>query len=142
MKKILYTLLIFASATVFGQKSNTVKFAVANNAIGTVNMFEANKQFIQSMHVYKSAATLPQDLKKFSDISDRGLAEIKFKKDFGTLDFLSAGSLNEQYKLPKDQPVMVEGYEIPSDTNIFAEMIKTAEVKDVNGKKMLFISAK
>lgn len=142
MKKILYTLLIFASATAFAQKSNTVKFAVANDALGTVNMFEANKQFIQSMNMYKSASALPQNLKKFSNISDRGLTEVKFKSDFGTLDFLSAASLNEQYKLPKDQPVMIEGYEISPETNIFADMIKTAEVKDINGKKMLYITAR
>ena len=142
MKKILYTLLIFASATAFAQKSNTVKFAVANDALGTVNMFEANKQFIQSMNMYKSASALPQNLKKFSDISDRGLTEVKFKKDFGTLDYLLAGSLNEQFQLPKDQPVVIEGYEVSADTKIFADMIKDMETKDMNGKKMLYIKAR
>lgn len=142
MKKFFYTFLVCFSATAFAQKSSTVKFAVANNAIGTVSMFDANTQYVQSVKVYKNLAALPQNLKGFSEISDRGLVEVIFKKDFGTLDFLSAANLNEQFKLPKNQPVMIEGYEISASMNIFSDMISKMEVRTIDGKQMLSISAK
>lgn len=141
MKKILYSLLIFASATLFAQKNPNVKFAICNDAVGTVAMFNANKQFVQSVNVFKSKANLPQNLKKFEYLAETGLAEVKFKKDFGTLDMMSLGNFNVQYGLPKETPVFIEGYEF-KDTNtmIFADMITEGKVDMVDGKKVLVIT--
>lgn len=141
MKKVLYSLLIFASATLFAQKNPTVKFAICNDAVGTVEMFEAKKQFVQSVNIFKTKANLPQNLKKFDYLAENGLAEVKFKKDFGTLDFMSLGNFNVQNGLPKDTPVFIEGYEFKNtDTNIFADMIADTKVETVDGKKSLVIT--
>lgn len=141
MKKILYSLLVFASATLFAQKNPNVKFAICNDAVGTVAMFDANKEFVQSVNVFKAKANLPQNLKKFDYLADNGLAEVKFKKNFGTLDFMSLANFNLQNGLPKDAPVFIEGYEFKNtDTNIFADMIADSKVETVDGKKALVIT--
>ncbi|MFC7347365.1 hypothetical protein ACFQO9_11620 [Chryseobacterium zhengzhouense] len=141
MKKILYSLLIFASATLFAQKNTNVKFAVSGDMIGTVAMFESQKDFIQSTQVYKTAASLPQKLKKFSFIADQGLTEVKFKNNNSPFDNISLASFNEQSNLPKDTPVFIEGYEF-KDTNmrVYSEIAQDLEVKDYNGVKTLFIT--
>jgi hypothetical protein len=141
MKKILYSLLIFASATIFAQKNPNVKFAICNDAVGTVAMFDANKKFVQSVNVFKAKANLPQNLKKFDYLADNGLAEVKFKKDFGTLDFMTLGNFNTQNGLPKDGSVFIEGYEFKNpDTKIFSDMIADYKVETVDGKKALVIT--
>ncbi|WP_300346930.1 hypothetical protein [Chryseobacterium sp.] len=141
MKKILYSLLIFASATLFAQKNPTVKFAICNDAVGTVAMFDAKKEFVQSVNVFKAKANLPQNLKKFDYLADNGLAEVKFKKDFGTLDFMTLGDYNTQNGLPQDASVFIEGYEFKNpDTKIFADMITDTKVETVDGKKALVIT--
>lgn len=141
MKKILYSLFIFASATLFAQKNSSVKFAICNDAVGTVAMFDANKQYVQSVNVFKSKANLPQNLKKFDYLAENGLAEVKFKKNVGTLDIISLGELNVQNGLPKESPVFIEGYEFNNtDTVIFADMMSNYGVGLVDGKKALVIN--
>ncbi|KUJ52323.1 hypothetical protein [Chryseobacterium sp. JAH] len=140
MKKILYSLLIFASATLFAQKNPNVKFAICNDAVGTVAMFDARKEFVQSVNVFKAKANLPQNLKKFDYLADNGLAEVKFKKDFGTLDFMTLGEFNIQNGLPQNASVFIEGYEFKNpETKIFADMITDTKVETVDGKKALVI---
>ena len=141
MKKILYSLLIFASATLFAQKNPTVKFAICNDAVGTVAMFDTRKEAVQSVNVFKTKANLPQNLKKFDYLADNGLAEVKFKKDFGTLDNMALADFNTQNGLPKDTPVFIEGYEFKNtDVHIFADMIADYKVETVDGKKALVIT--
>ena len=138
MKKILYSFLLLSSVTLFAQKS-PVKFAVANDIIGTVDMFSARKNIIQSSKVYNTAS-LPQSLKKYSAIAVNGITEYKIKPGYG-LDRISLASLNEQNNLPKETPVFIEGYEFTNtDTLIYGDILAASEVKDYNGKKTLFIS--
>lgn len=141
MKKLLYSLLIFASASLFAQKNPSAKFAVANDIVGTVDMFNVRKNIIQSTNVYK-AANLPQGLKKYSYIAQNGLTEFKIKSGFeGTFDRISLANLNEQYNIPKDTPVFIEGYEFPdTETVVYGDILAKMEAKDYNGKKTLFIS--
>jgi len=140
MKKFLYSLLIFASATLFAQKNTTVKFAVAGDMVGTTTLFENQKEYVQSTQAHK-AANLPQKLKKFSFIADQGLSEVKLKNNLGPLDNASLAQYNEQSNLPKDTPVIIEGYEF-KDTNmrIYAGIVQQLEVKDYNGVKSVFIT--
>ncbi|WBV60514.1 hypothetical protein PFY12_15970 [Chryseobacterium camelliae] len=140
MKKILYSLLVFASVTLFAQKSPNVKFAICNDAVGTVNLFNARKAMVQSTTPYKAAA-LPASLKKYSYLAQNGLTEVKYKKDVGTLDWMTLAGFNTQYQLPENNPVIIEGYEFnDSSTKIYADIIDKAEVKEYNGKKTLFIT--
>lgn len=140
MKKVLYSLFIFASATLFAQKNTKIKFAVLEGMVGTTTLLESQKQYIQSTQAYK-AANLPQKLKKFSFIAEQGLTEVKYKNNVGTPDNISIAQLNEQSNLPKDTPAIIEGYEF-KDTNmrIYAEIIQQLEIKDYNGVKSIFIT--
>lgn len=64
MKKILYSFLLLSSATLFAQQKNpAVKFAVADNVIGTVELFNSYKDRLQVSKVYNTASNLPSALK-------------------------------------------------------------------------------
>ncbi|MEG2079263.1 hypothetical protein SAMN05421796_102263 [Chryseobacterium piscicola] len=142
MKKILYSLFLFASVSVFAQKDLSTKFAIADGNVGTVAMFEARKAWVQSINVLKNPAALTEDLKKYSFLAENGLATVKFKKSYGTLDFISLNSLNKQSGISPETPVFIDGYEF-TDTkiNIFADLMAKSEIKDYNGKKTLFITS-
>ncbi|SHL07267.1 hypothetical protein [Chryseobacterium polytrichastri] len=141
MKKIMYFVLLIASATLFGQKNSNMKFAIYNDVVGNVKMFDHYKNQIESVHVFKTKANLPKNLKKFDFLADKGLIEIKLKKNAGTPDLVSLEVLNEQYQIPKDTSVFIEGYEFSdTSTKVFNEMITKIDVKDENGKKALYIS--
>lgn len=143
MKKLLYSFLLLSSATLFAQKNPTTKFAVANDIVGTVDMFNSKKDIIQSMNVYKTPANLPQNLKKFSSIADNGIVELKIKNGFDGLDRITLAQLNEQQGIPKDTPVLIDGYEFTNtNTKVFGDILAKMEVKDSNGKKTLFITTK
>jgi len=140
MKKILYSLFIFASATLFAQKNTKVKFAVLEDMVGTTTLFERQKEYVKSTQAYK-IANLPQKLKKFSFIAEQGLTEVKYKNNVGLPDNVSLAQINEQNNLPKDTPAIIEGYEF-KDTNmrIYAEIAQQVEVREYNGVKSLFIT--
>lgn len=140
MKKILYSFLILSSATLFAQKNPSVKFAVANDIVGTVGMFTAKKAIVQSSNAYKNAAGLPQGLKKYGFIAERGLTEFKIKNGYEALDRISLAELNTQNGVAENTPVFIEGYEFP-DTNIkiYGDILGKTEVKDHNGKKTVFL---
>jgi len=141
MKKILYSFLILSSVALSAQKNPSVKFAVANDIVGTAGMFNAKKTIVQSSNVYKSSASLPQGLKKYSFIADNGLTEVKIKNGFEGLDRVSLAELNSQYGVPENTPVFIEGYEFAdSSTKIYGDMMGNVEVKDYNGKKTVFLS--
>lgn len=141
MKKILYSFLILSSATLFAQQKNpAVKFAVADNAIGTVELFNARKNLMQVSKVYNNPASLPQSLKKYSSVFTKGITEYKFKNGENPFDKMALSEINVQYNIPADNPVFIEGYEF-TDTSalIYPQIRKKMEVKDYNGKKTLFI---
>jgi predicted DNA-binding protein YlxM (UPF0122 family) len=141
MKKLLYTFLIFFSGVLLAQKNNTVKFAIYNNVIGTVSMFNLYKSSIEKINVFKTKASLPSHLKKFDYLADNGLVEIIFKKNAGYPDSLSLEMLNEQNNLPKERPVYIDGYQFnDTSTLIYNDMITTIEFKEVNGQQCIHIS--
>ncbi|WP_027386439.1 hypothetical protein [Chryseobacterium gregarium] len=140
MKKLLYSFLLLSSATVFAQKNTHTKFAVADDVVGTVDMFTANhKNAIQSTRTYKSAAELPQNLKKFSSIADRGLVEYTLKT--GTsIDRLALSEVNVQFGLPEATPVLIDGYEFTDPTmRVYGDLLYNMQTIDHNGKKAVSI---
>ena len=144
MKKLLYSFLLLSSATLFAQKNASTKFAVADDIVGTVDMFTANhKSSIQSTRTYKSAAELPQNLKKYGFIAENGLVEYKFKSNQGGIDRISLSEINTQYGLAKDTPVIIDGYEFKnSDTKVFGDILNNMHVVDNNGTKAVSITTK
>ncbi|MDW9378798.1 hypothetical protein [Chryseobacterium sp. JV558] len=142
MKKLLYIFFfITTSAILWGQKNSSVQFAVYNDAVGTASMFDLYKSSIEKVNVFKTKASLPAHLKKFDYLADKGLIEIKFKKNAGYPDSLSLEMLNEQSNLPNDRPVFIEGYQFnDTTTRVYVEMISNIELADFNGQKCIHIS--
>jgi hypothetical protein len=142
MKKLFYSFLLLSSATLFAQKNTNAKFVVANDIVGTVDMFTANhKNSIQSKHTYKSAAELPQNLKKFNYIADNGLVEYKLKSGMGTIDRLALSEINVQFGLPEATPVFIDGYEFTNTgTLVYGDILSNMQVIDRNGKKAVSIT--
>ena len=132
MKKLLYSFLILSSATLFAQQKNpAVKFAVADNAIGTVELFNAKKNILQVSKVYNTPASLPQSLKKYSSVFTKGVTEYKFKNGENIFDRMPLSDINVQYNVAADTPVFIEGYEFTdTSTLIYPEIKKRAETKD------------
>jgi hypothetical protein len=142
MKKLLYSFLLLSSVTLFAQKNASTKFAVADDIVGTVDMFTANhKTAIQNTQTYKSAAELPQNLKKYSFIAENGLVVYKLKSDEGAIDRILLSELNVHYGLAKDTPVFIDGYEFKnSDTKVFGDILNKMEVIDNHGAKAVSIT--
>ncbi|WP_394660300.1 hypothetical protein [uncultured Chryseobacterium sp.] len=142
MKKLLYSFLLLSSATLFAQKNTSTRFAVANDIVGTVDMFSNNlKGYVQSSRTFRSSAELPQNLKKFGNIADNGLVEYKLKSGLGTLDRLSLADLNTQYNLAKNTPVLIDGYEfVDTDTLVYGDILRNVKVVDNNGSKTVSVS--
>ncbi|MGU3376826.1 hypothetical protein [Chryseobacterium sp. M5A1_1a] len=136
MKKLLYSFLILSSATLFAQK----KLAVADNTIGTVDLFNAKKSLMQVSKVYNSAASLPAALKKYSSVFTNGVTEYKFKNNHNVLDVMSLAEINKQHGIAADNLVFIDGYEFTdSATKIFPEIVAKSEKKDYNGKMTYYI---
>lgn len=143
MKKLLYSFLLLSSATLFAQKNPATKFAVANDIVGTVDMFTMHKDAVKGSQVYKTAASLPQNLKKYSSIAENGLVEYKFKTGQDNIDRLPLSDLNIQYMIPAENPVYIDGYEFTNTkTLVFGDILTKMEAKDKDGKKTLFITTK
>ncbi|HAO05896.1 hypothetical protein [Chryseobacterium mucoviscidosis] len=142
MKKILYSFLLLSSATLFAQKNTATKFAVANDIVGTVDMFNTHyKSSVQSSKAYKSSTELPQNLKKFDYIADNGLVEYKLKSNQPVLDRMPVNELNAQFGLPADTPVLIDGYEFTNTkTMVYGDIINNAQVVTSNGKKMVSVT--
>lgn len=136
MKKLLYSFLILSSATLFAQK----KLAVADNTIGTVDLFNAKKSLMQVSKVYNSAASLPAALKKYSSVFTNGVTEYKFKNGHNVLDIMTLAEINKQHGLPENNTVFIDGYEFKdSATKIFPEIVAKSEKKDYNGNTTYYI---
>ncbi len=144
MKKLFYSFLLLSSATLFAQKNSSTRFAVANDIVGTVDMFSTNhKNYIQSSRTFKSAAELPQNLKKFNAIAENGLVEYKLKAGLGALDRLPLSDLNAQYNLAKNTPVLIDGYEFANtDTLIYGDLLSNVQVIDNKGSKAVSVTTK
>lgn len=143
MKKLLYSLLIFASASLFAQKNTSTKFAIANDVVGSVEMFATKGNMLQGKGIPRTKAALPQNLKKYADLADNGLVEYKFIKGYEGLDRLTIAQVNEMDNLPKDTPVFIDGYEFKNpETRVYAEILNNKQIKEENGKKFLTFTTK
>lgn len=143
MKKLFYSLLLFASASLFAQKNTSTQFAVANDVVGTVDMFTTKGDILQGKGVVKTKATLPQNLKKYAYLADNGLTEYKFKKGYEGQDRVTVAQINQMYGVDKDAPVFIDGYEFKNpETKIYAEILNNVEVQENNGRKVVTYTTK
>ncbi|MGU3376440.1 hypothetical protein [Chryseobacterium sp. M5A1_1a] len=141
IKKAISLFLIIISGALSAQKNHDIKFAICNNIVGTVKIFDNYKDQIEKVNTFKTKAGLPTNLKKFDYLADNGLTEIKLKKNANHPDNMSLEMLNEQYGLPKNTPVYIEGYKLDNpETHIYSEIITNGEIKDSDGQKALHIS--
>lgn len=140
IKIMLYTFFIFISEMVPAQKKVNQQFAICNDIVGTMKMFNHYKSQIEKTTFFKNKAGLPSSLKKFEFLADNGLTEIELKKNAGTPDIISLEILNEQFGLPKNSPILIDGCQFDDPlTNIFSEIIVNGKVIDSNGNKVLYI---
>ncbi|WP_160136910.1 hypothetical protein [Chryseobacterium sp. c4a] len=136
MKKLLYSFLILSSATLFAQK----KLAVANNTIGTEDLFKSKGSLMQVVRTYSNSASLPANLKKYSSVFTNGITEYKFTKGSGLLDVITLAVLNEQNGIPSNNPVFIDDHEFAdSSTKIYSGMVAKTEIKNNNGKSAFYI---
>ncbi|MFC3161466.1 hypothetical protein SAMN05443633_101552 [Chryseobacterium arachidis] len=144
MKKLFYSFLLLSSVTLFAQKNTATRFAVANDIVGTVDMFTSNhKGSIQSTQTYKTAASLPQNLKKFNYIADNGLVEYKLKKGHDNIDRVAVFEVLAQFGLPEGSSVLIDGYEFTDPkTLLFGDILNHMKTIDYNGKKAVSITTK
>ncbi|MGH1516283.1 hypothetical protein [Chryseobacterium sp. JK1] len=141
MKKLLYSFLLLSSVALVAQQKVAPKFAIADNVIGTVDMFNTKKSLVQVSKVYSTPASLPQNLKKYSKLFTKGVAEYKFKDGKNIFDIMSLADINVQYGISQDTPVFIDGVEVnDTKTLIYPQIKKKTEEKNYNGKKTLFIS--
>ncbi|MFC3157352.1 hypothetical protein SAMN05443633_108130 [Chryseobacterium arachidis] len=141
MKKALYIFLIFISGMLSAQKNQPTKLVVCNDAVGTVKLFDEYKNQTEKVNVFKTKASLPSNLKKFGFLADNGLTEIKLKKNASRPDMMSLEMLNEQYGLPKNTTVFIDGYQFDHpEINIYSEIIINGKIVDSDGRKSLHIS--
>ncbi|MDN3693932.1 hypothetical protein QWZ06_17445 [Chryseobacterium tructae] len=136
MKKLLYSFLILSSATLFAQK----KLAVANNTIGTEDLFKSKGTHMQVVKTYTTSASLPANLKKYSSVFTNGVTEYKFTKGPNTFDVITLAVLNEQSGIPSNNSVFIDGNEFTdSSTKIFPKIVAKTEIKNYNGKPTFYI---
>ncbi|TXF79166.1 hypothetical protein [Chryseobacterium sp.] len=143
MKRFLYTALLFASVTVFGQKTGQSPFVLIDGIISSEKMIKSDvpKGEIQTMNVYKTKSAIPENLKSWASVSDNGLTELKLKKNASVYDRISLGEVNEQFKLPKNNPVYVDGRKIENtDLKIYGNVLDNMEVKTIDGMQVLSIT--
>ena len=141
MKTAVCIFIICISAMLSAQKKANPKFAVCNDVIGTVKMFNHYKDQVEKTTIFKTKASLPAHLKKFEFLANGGLTEIQLKKNAGTPDIISLEMINEQYSLPKNTPVSIDGYSFDdSQINIYSEIITDGKIMDSNGQKILYLT--
>ncbi len=141
MKKLIFSFAIFASAFMYSQKNTNVRFAIIDDIIGTESLIAEAKNNVKSTKKFNKGAALPASMQKYSFLADNGLTQVALKPELGTpFDLYPIKSINEQNNLPIDNPVILEGYEIPSGMTIYSNIIETFEIKDYNGKKTVFIT--
>ncbi|OBW43354.1 hypothetical protein AB670_00271 [Chryseobacterium sp. MOF25P] len=135
--------MVLLSCIVFCQKKSDVKFAICNDVVGTVHMFDTGKKFVQSIQVYKQSTNLPQHLKKYEYLADNGLAEVKLKKQYGLSDSMSLQEFNIQNGISQNTPVLIEGYKFENPaTHIFSDIIDEITTETLEGRKILVITTK
>ena len=138
MKKLLFSILISASATVFAQNSS--KLVVADGMLAGSTFLKTNAKNIKSQKTYIAKAALPNDLKAFSGSSDNGLISIVLKDNY--YDKITLSALNVQNELSAESPVLFDGILVKNtDIIILGDVINKTEVKIVDGKKILSISS-
>lgn len=135
MKKLLYSFLILSSATLLAQK----KLAVADNMIGTEDLFKSRGHHMQVLKVYNSAASLPANLKQYNSVFTNGVKVYKFNTLNG-FDRMTLEEINKQNDLPANNPIFIDDKEFTnSSTAIYTEIIAKKEKKDNNGKSTLYL---
>ena len=136
MKKILFSFLMFASAAVFAQQTNS--FVVVDGNVASEKFAQENQKYIKSKQVYKASSALPAGLKKFENYASNGITELKMKEE--RFDRIEFSALNEQFNLPESNPVYFDGIQI-TDTNlkVIGDVLAAMEVKMIDGKQVLEI---
>ena len=137
MKKILLSLFILASFTAFAQQNSSI--VVVDGFIASSSFIKANKSNIKSQKIYNAGVALPKSLTEIGKSAKNGIVSVNFKA--ANYDRISFASLNEQFQLSSENPVVVDGKWF-NDTKIeiLGDVLQNMEVKTIDGKQVLSIS--
>ena len=137
MKKLLFSLLISASATAFAQHSTLV---VADGMLASSTFVKANAKNIKAQKTYAANAALPQTLSNFAEAGKKGLISVTLKENH--YDRISLAEMNLQNDLDAQNPVLFDGNLIKNtEIKILGNVMSQTEVQIVDGKKVLSISS-
>lgn len=140
MKKLIFSFALVASTFVFAQKSKTVRFAIFNDVIGVTQLADRAKDNVASTKNFKAGQSLPADLQKYSFLADNGLTVVQMKPNALAGDLYPLQRFNENYKLDKNTPVVIDGYTVDASFTIYSDMVSSAELKEKDGKKYLSVT--
>ncbi len=138
MRKILYTFLLIASGMTYAQSKNQ-PIVLVDGMLASNALINSDKKNIRSTQVFKTADSLPQNLKSFEGMVSNGLISASAKENY--YDKISLEELNEQFKLNAQNTVYFDGQPI-RDTKIqvLGNVLAHMEVRENAGQKNLYIS--
>lgn len=135
MKKIIFSLLLCASYSVYSQT-----LVVADGILAGTQFLKSEAKNFKAKKTYAANAVLPTNLNDFSEIKKSSLISINLKENY--YDRISLGELNLQHKLDAKNPVLFDGFLIKdTEINILGDVIRKTEIKIVDGNKTLIISS-
>ncbi len=137
MKKILYIFVIAASGMMFGQASKKQPLVLVDGMIAPASWTKTSSNSnIASVQNVKG--NIPADMAAFKTFASEGIYNVKVKENY--YDKMILQSLNEEYKLAANNPVIVDGRTF-TDTSliILGEALLYSRLIDKNGKKHVAI---
>ena len=136
MKKILFSLLISASATLFAQQNTTL--VVADGMLASAYFLKTNAKNIKTQKTYAKNIALPQSLSNFSDTAKSSLISVNLKDNY--YDKISLADMNLQFNLEPTSPVLYDGFLFKNtEILILGDVLKKADLKMFEGKEILRI---
>lgn len=138
MKKIFYFFAILISFSVFAQ-SGKQPLVIIDGMLASKKLIDQDTKNVAKTNIYKSNSTLPQELKNFESFAVDGLISVKAKEMY--YDRIALEGLNNDFKLPANNPVYFDGKRIENTKlNVIANAIVNMEVQIIDGNKYLSLA--
>jgi hypothetical protein len=142
MKKIFLSLLFCIGVFAYSQNTsqpNTI--VLVNGALASSSFISANQKNIKSTRVFKNTLELPAQLKNLGLGDKKSVIAVDVKENY--YDKISLAELNEQFGLPKNNPVYFDGNLLNNtEVKILGDALQEMKVGETEGKKVLNIWSK
>ncbi len=137
MKKILYIFLIAASGMMFGQTSKKQPLVLVDGMIAPATWTKSNVD-ANIVSVQNLKGNVPSELAAYKSFASEGIYNVKVKENY--YDKMTLQSMNEQFNLAANNPVIVDGRTF-NDTSliILGEAMLYSRIIERDGKKHVAI---